>query len=92
MLEVRTKKYESSLDNAVMLRVADAGVWSNYRIMIYITSSDSIQDIDKVSIILSVNLLKLDDFERKSFNDWRTEEVISIIMDICRCERMGSSM
>jgi hypothetical protein len=32
MLEVRTKKYESSLDNAVMLRVADAGVWSNYRI------------------------------------------------------------
>ena len=32
MLEVRTKGYESSLDNAVMLRVADAGVWSNYRI------------------------------------------------------------
>ena len=32
MLEVRTKKYESSLDNAVMLRVADAGAWSNYRI------------------------------------------------------------
>ena len=32
MLEVRTKGYESSLDNAVMLRVADAGVWSNFRI------------------------------------------------------------
>ena len=32
MLEVRTKSYESSLDNAVMLRVADAGVWSNFRI------------------------------------------------------------
>lgn len=32
MLEVRTKGYENSLDNAVMLRVADAGVWSNYRI------------------------------------------------------------
>ena len=31
MLEVRTKGYENSLDNAVMLRVADAGVWSNYR-------------------------------------------------------------
>ena len=32
MLEVRTKGYENSLDNAVMLRVADAGVWSNYRL------------------------------------------------------------
>ena len=32
MLEVRTKGYENSLDNAVMLRVADAGVWSNYRV------------------------------------------------------------
>ncbi len=32
MLEVRTKGYESSLDNAVMLRVADGGVWSNFRI------------------------------------------------------------
>ena len=32
MLEVRTKGYEASLDNAVMLRVADAGVWSNYRV------------------------------------------------------------
>lgn len=32
MLEVRTKAYQSSLDYAVMLRVADAGTWSNYRI------------------------------------------------------------
>ena len=32
MLEVRTKSYQSSLDYAVMLRVADAGTWSNYRI------------------------------------------------------------
>ena len=32
MLEVRTKSYAASLDNAVMLRVADAGVWSNYRV------------------------------------------------------------
>ena len=32
MLEVRTKGYENSLDNAVMLRVADAGVWSNFRV------------------------------------------------------------
>ena len=32
MLEVRTKSYESSLDNAVMLRVADNGAWSNFRV------------------------------------------------------------
>ena len=32
MLEVRTKAYQSSLDNAVMLRVCDAGTWGNYRI------------------------------------------------------------
>ena len=32
MLEVRTKAYQSSLDNAVMLRVCDAGSWGNYRI------------------------------------------------------------
>ncbi|HQO57057.1 MAG TPA: DUF859 family phage minor structural protein, partial [Clostridia bacterium] len=32
MLEVRTKAYQNSLDYAVMLRVADAGTWSNYRI------------------------------------------------------------
>lgn len=32
MLEVRTKAYESSMDNAVMLRVADNGAWGNYRI------------------------------------------------------------
>ena len=31
MLEVRTKGYEQSLDNAVLLRVADAGVWSAFR-------------------------------------------------------------
>ena len=31
MLEVRTKAYENSLDNAVMLRVADNGTWGNYR-------------------------------------------------------------
>ncbi len=31
MLEVRTKGYAPSLDNAVMLRVADAGVWSTFR-------------------------------------------------------------
>lgn len=32
MLEVRTKTYENSMDNAVMLRVADNGAWGNYRI------------------------------------------------------------
>ncbi len=32
MLEVRTKGYAPSLDNAVLLRVADAGVWASYRI------------------------------------------------------------
>ena len=32
MLEVRTKTYESTLNNAVLLRVVDAGVWSSYRI------------------------------------------------------------
>ena len=32
MLEVRTKAYESSLDNAVMVRVCDAGTWGNYRV------------------------------------------------------------
>ena len=32
MLEVRTKACQSSLDNAVMLRVCDAGTWGNYRI------------------------------------------------------------
>ncbi len=32
MLEVRTKAYESSLDNAAMLRVCDGGTWGNYRI------------------------------------------------------------
>ena len=32
MLEVRTKAYENSLDNAALLRVADNGVWSSYRL------------------------------------------------------------
>lgn len=32
MLEVRTKTYENSMDNAVMLRVADNGAWGNHRI------------------------------------------------------------
>ena len=32
MLEVRTKSYENSLDNAVLLRVADNGVWSVFRV------------------------------------------------------------
>ncbi len=32
MLEVRTKSYEATLNNAVMLRVADNGAWGNYRI------------------------------------------------------------
>jgi hypothetical protein len=32
MLEVRTKAYDSSLDNAVMVRVCDAGTWGNYRV------------------------------------------------------------
>ncbi len=32
MLEVRTKGYAPSLDNAVLLRVADAGVWSAFRV------------------------------------------------------------
>ena len=32
MLEVRTKGYEASLDNAVMVRVCDNGTWGNYRV------------------------------------------------------------
>lgn len=32
MLEVRTKSYMASLDNAVVLRVADAGAWYTYRL------------------------------------------------------------
>ena len=32
MLEVRTKAYASSLDNAVLLRVCDGGTWGNYRV------------------------------------------------------------
>ena len=32
MLEVRTKAFQSSLDWAVLLRVCDAGTWSNYRV------------------------------------------------------------
>lgn len=32
MLEVRTKAYQSSLDWAVLLRVADNGTWGSYRI------------------------------------------------------------
>ena len=32
MLEVRTKGYEASLDNAVMVRVCDNGTWDNYRV------------------------------------------------------------
>ena len=32
MLEVRTKGYSPSLDYAVLLRVADAGVWSMFRV------------------------------------------------------------
>ena len=32
MLEVRTKSYAPSLDNAVLLRVADAGTWYAYRV------------------------------------------------------------
>lgn len=32
MLEVRTKAYQSSLDNAVFLRVCDNGTWANYRV------------------------------------------------------------
>ena len=32
MLEVRTKGYASSLDNAVMVRVCDGGTWGNYRV------------------------------------------------------------
>ena len=32
MLEVRTKSYESSLNNAVMVRVCDNGTWGNYRV------------------------------------------------------------
>ena len=32
MLEVRTKAYAASLDNAVMLRVCDGGTWGNYRV------------------------------------------------------------
>lgn len=31
MIEVRNKAYAASLDNAVMLRVCDAGTWGNYR-------------------------------------------------------------
>ena len=32
MLEVRTKSYAASLDNAVMVRVCDNGSWGNYRV------------------------------------------------------------
>ena len=32
MLEIRTKGYAPSLDNAALLRVADAGVWSTFRL------------------------------------------------------------
>ena len=32
MLEVRTKAFQNSLDWAVLLRVCDAGTWSNYRV------------------------------------------------------------
>ena len=32
MLEVRTKKYESSMDNAVLLRTCDNGTWGSYRL------------------------------------------------------------
>lgn len=32
MLEVRTKAYAASLDNAVMVRVCDNGTWGNYRV------------------------------------------------------------
>ena len=32
MLEVRTKAYQNSLDYAVLLRVADNGAWSSYRL------------------------------------------------------------
>ena len=32
MLEVRTKSYESTLNNAVMVRVCDNGTWGNYRV------------------------------------------------------------
>ena len=32
MLEVRTKAYANSLDNAVMVRVCDNGTWGNYRV------------------------------------------------------------
>ena len=32
MLEVRTKAYAASLDNAVMVRVCDGGTWGNYRV------------------------------------------------------------
>ena len=32
MLEVRTKAYAASLDNAVMVRVCDNGSWGNYRV------------------------------------------------------------
>ena len=32
MLEIRTKKYEASLDNAVLLRAAEEGTWSTFRV------------------------------------------------------------
>lgn len=32
MLEVRTKDYESNMDNAVLLRCAESGTWYNYRL------------------------------------------------------------
>ena len=32
MLEVRTKAYANSLDNAAMVRVCDGGTWGNYRV------------------------------------------------------------
>ena len=32
MLEIRTKAYQNSLDNAVLLRTCDGGTWASYRL------------------------------------------------------------
>ena len=32
MLEIRTKAYQASLDNAVLLRTCDGGTWASYRL------------------------------------------------------------
>ena len=34
MLEIRTKAYQNSLDNAVLLRTCDGGTWASFAIVV----------------------------------------------------------